>query len=88
MSQDASGGDRDPGEEHPDLESGPSETTEIKREFLVQVVLLNLAILALALGAMLLYFRWWTDMGAGLVIIGLVALLAQLRRYRENPPND
>lgn len=88
MSQDTST-DEDPGREQgSDTDEGVSRSTELKREFLVQVVLLNLAILAVALGAMLLYFRWWTDMGAGLIVIGLVSLLAQLRRYRERPPND
>lgn len=69
--------------------TGSSElSTTVKREFIVQVFLLNLALLGIALGAMLLYFREWVDMGSGLVIIGLVALLAQYRRYRQRPPNS
>ena len=88
MSRDASTDEVPGSEQGADTDEGVSRSTELKREFLVQVLLLNLAILAVALGAMLLYFRWWTDMGAGLIVIGLVALLAQLRRYRERPPND
>lgn len=62
--------------------------TEVKREFLIQVVLLNLGLLALALGLLVLYFYEWIDMGSGLVIIGLVAILATYRRYRQRPPNE
>lgn len=75
-------GSKEPGSASVDL------STTVKREFVVQVILLNLALLAIALGAMLYYFRGWADMGFGLVIIGLVSLLAQYRRYRQRPPHS
>lgn len=75
-----------------DPEDADIDTTdlpvEVKREFLVQVLLLNLGLLAIAVGAMLLYFRWWLDLGGGLIVIGLVAILLTYRRYVDRPTVD
>lgn len=69
--------------------NGPSKPRkEVAREFVIQVMLLNLGLLAVALGLMLLYFRWWVDMGSGLIVLGLLALLGALRRYKQKPPNS
>lgn len=60
---------------------------EVAREFVIQVMLLNLGLLAVALGLMLLYFRWWVDLGSGLIVLGLLALLETYRRYRQKAPS-
>lgn len=59
---------------------------EIKREFLIQVVLLNIALFAFALGVMILYFRNTPEMGGGLVLVGVAAFLMTYRRYRRYAP--
>ncbi len=59
---------------------------EVAREFVIQVMLLNTGLLAVALGLMLLYFRWWVDMGSGLIVLGLLALLEAFRRYKQKAP--
>ena len=75
-----------------DPEDADIDTTdlpvEVKREFLVQVLLLNFGLLAIAVGSMLLYFRWWLDLGGGLIVIGLVAILLTYRRYVDRPTVD
>lgn len=72
-------------------EEGPADgeelPKEIKREFVVQVILLNIALFALGLGVMLLYFRRDLQMGGGLVLIGLFSLLATWRRYKLRAPS-
>lgn len=62
--------------------------TAIRREFLVQAFLLNLGILALSVGVMVIYFLDRFDAGIGLLLIGLVCLLATARRYRSNAPSS
>lgn len=81
--------DVDPGTT--DQTGGPGDNQthprkEVAREFVIQVLLLNLGLLAIALGLMLLYFRWWVDMGSGLIVVGLLAFLETVRRYRQKPP--
>ena len=62
--------------------------TEVKREFLVQAFLLNLGILTLSVGLMVLYFLDRFDAGVGLLLIGVVSLLATARRYRSKAPGS
>lgn len=79
--------DSSPSEDRP-TEAGSSDLrTAVKREFIVQVTLLNLGILAVGLGTMLFYFRGLVVVGAGLIGGGLVAMGLTYRRYRTRPPN-
>lgn len=54
---------------------------ELFRAFWASVLLLNVALIALSVGAMLLYFRGDRATGGPLVAIGLVAAVAVFRRY-------
>lgn len=51
--------------------------------FLASVVLTNAGVFAVSLGLMLWYFRGMQQIGGGLVIVGLLALLRTYQHYSE-----
>ncbi|MFB6268259.1 MAG: hypothetical protein ABEI31_11415 [Halodesulfurarchaeum sp.] len=59
--------------------------TPVKRAFIVQVLLLNVGLLALSLGAMLVYFRGDLPAGGVLLTIGIITLGSVAYRYRTRP---
>lgn len=79
--------DSSPSENQPTESGDAALRTAVKREFIVQVILLNLGILAVGLGSMLFYFRGLLAVGAGLIGGGLVVIGLAYRRYRTRPPN-
>ena len=82
----ATGSETDPDEADSGSEEAELDPT-LKREFVAQVLLLNVSLLAIALGAMVFYFRGRIELGIALLAIGLVAGLATLRRYRARAPS-
>lgn len=54
---------------------------ELFRAFWASVLLLNMAIAALSIGAMFIYFRGDYDTGGPILLIGAVAALATARYY-------
>lgn len=75
------------GEELVERLPDPSEVpAEIHRAFWTTVLLANVALLALALGAMVWIFRGWTTRGGILVFVGLLAgirVYLRVRRYER-----
>lgn len=51
--------------------------------FLASAVLTNIALFAVSLGLMLLYFRGMQQVGGGLVLLGVLAQLRMYQYYRE-----
>ncbi|MFB6153270.1 MAG: hypothetical protein ABEJ27_03360 [Halodesulfurarchaeum sp.] len=80
--------DRSQSEQRPIADSGRKASTlppSVKRAFIVQVLLLNVGLLALALGAMLVYFRENPPAGGILLTIGIITLGSVAYRYRTRP---
>ncbi|MFW6385401.1 MAG: DUF7322 domain-containing protein [Halodesulfurarchaeum sp.] len=61
---------------------------DVRKEFLVEVVLLNAGILALGVGTMILFFDVSIEGGIALLLIGVVSVTATIWRYRNNAPGS
>ncbi|MFB6113022.1 MAG: hypothetical protein ABEJ58_02825 [Halodesulfurarchaeum sp.] len=70
--------------------SDPSGEAEValKREFLVQVLLLNVGLFGLAVGSLVLVQSHRIEMGCGLLLVGVFSTLATIRRYRKLDPGS
>jgi len=67
-----------------DLEENLGEADdEVVRTFAISVLLTNVAVLAVSLGLMLIYFRGQWRLGGGLVVVGVLAQLRMYMHYRE-----
>ncbi|WP_224332401.1 DUF7322 domain-containing protein [Haloprofundus halobius] len=56
---------------------------EVATAFWVSVLFANVAVGALALGPMLIYFRGQWRLGGGLVVVGVLIALRTYQRYRQ-----
>lgn len=63
------------------LTGGPEVSDELFRSFWASVLLLNVAIAALAIGAMLIHFRGDYSRGGPTLAIGAIAALSTARYY-------
>ncbi|KTG09809.1 hypothetical protein AUR64_09250 [Haloprofundus marisrubri] len=80
----------DPERDLPNVPEAPKPATpegevdsELKTTFWVSVVLVNVGVGALSLGAMFVYFRGQWRLGGGLVVVGLFLLLRTYQRYQQ-----
>ncbi|QCJ47662.1 hypothetical protein [Haloprofundus sp. MHR1] len=80
----------DPERDLPNVPEAPKPSTpegevdsELATAFWVSVVLVNVGVGALSLGAMFLYFRGQWRLGGGLFVVGLFLLLRTYQRYRQ-----
>lgn len=72
-----------------DLEENIEEADEeVVRTFAISVLLTNVAVLAVSLGLMLIYFRGRWRLGGGLVVVGVLAQLRMYMHYREWKRSD
>lgn len=68
---------------------GPEGTSkELLSAFWKLVLLFNVGLLAASLGAMLLVFEGRTRLGGGLLLVGLLALVRGVDRYRRIDPRS
>ncbi|WP_224269788.1 DUF7322 domain-containing protein [Haloprofundus salinisoli] len=80
----------DPERDLPNVPEAPKPATpegeadsELATTFWVSVVLVNVGVGALSLGAMFAYFRGQWRLGGGLVVVGLFLLLRTYQRYKQ-----
>jgi len=55
--------------------------TDVANAFWAAVLFANVGLIGVTLGPMLWYFRGWTDVGGGLTLTGVLAILMTYRRY-------
>jgi hypothetical protein len=65
------------------VREGQDAPKEVQNAFWKAVLLANVALLGISLGAMLLYFRADWDFGGGALVVGLVALALTYRTYHQ-----
>jgi hypothetical protein len=73
--------DLEPSIEPPTV-SADDAPAELQENFWKLVAVLNLALFAIALGPMLIFFRGQWQAGGGVTLVGAVALVVAVRRYR------
>ena len=66
------------------VEDGPEVSTELKVTFWSLVVLVDVALLATALGVLLVVFDGRTSLGGASLVIGLLAFAVAARRVRAH----
>ena len=65
-----------------DFEGASDVDSGTLRSFVVAVIYANTAVLLVALGPMLWYFEGWTQIGVGLLVLGILAGVRTYQTYR------